>query len=138
MVPSNSKLCLLPAHSGFFVSKDLQLRKGVSTEMGQGASQVVLVVRNPSANARDAGLIHPWVGKITWRRKMAMQTSILAWKIHRQEEPSRLLSMSLKESGMTEQRSIEIGITNWAAGTSRAPFTEWVQERCLLGFLEPL
>ena len=46
--------------------------------MGQGASQVVLVVRNPSANARDAGLIHPWVGKITWRRKMAMQTSILA------------------------------------------------------------
>ena len=63
---------------GFFVSKDLQLRKGVSAEMGQGASQVVLAVKNPSANARDADLTHPWIGKITWRRKMAIHTSILA------------------------------------------------------------
>ena len=34
-----------------------------------GASQVVLVVKNPSANAGDKRLsFDPWVGKIPWRK----------------------------------------------------------------------
>jgi len=36
----------------------------------QRASQVVLVVKNPPANARDIKRcgFNPWVGKIPWRR----------------------------------------------------------------------
>ena len=37
-----------------------------------GASQVVLVVKNPPANAgdtRDTGRFNPWVEKIPWSRK---------------------------------------------------------------------
>ena len=33
---------------------------------------------------------NPWVGKIPWTKKMAPDSSILAWKILRTEEPGRL------------------------------------------------
>ena len=47
------------------------LRIFVKVPVKLGASQVALVVKNPLANAgevRDAGSVHPWVGKIPWRR----------------------------------------------------------------------
>ena len=57
-------------------------------------SQVVLVVRNPPANAedlRDTGLI-PELGRSP-REGMATQSSALAWRISWTEEPHGLQSM---------------------------------------------
>ena len=42
---------------------------------------------------------------------MATHSSILAWKIPWTEEPGRLQSMGLRESGMTEQAQREISKT---------------------------
>ena len=41
----------------------------------------------------------PWVGKIPWRKAWQPNSSILAWKIPWTEEPGRLQSIDLKESG---------------------------------------
>ena len=54
------------------------------------------MVKNPPANAGDAGLISgsgrpgfdPWVGKIPWRRDT--HSGILAWRIPWTEDPDRL------------------------------------------------
>ena len=40
-------------------------------------------------------------------KEMATHSSILAWKIPWTEEPSRLQSMGLRESGMTERAQRE-------------------------------
>ena len=51
-----------------------------------GASQVVLVVKNPPLSAgdiRDAGF-DPWVGKIPWRRKWQPTPVFLPGKSHGQ------------------------------------------------------
>ena len=61
-----------------------------------GASQVALVVKNPPANAGDIKRCRfdPWVRKIPWRRAwQPTHSSILAWRIPRTEEPSRLQSI---------------------------------------------
>ena len=44
------------------------------------------VVKNPPANAGDAGLIPRWE-RLPCRRKMATHSRILAWRIPRTEEP---------------------------------------------------
>ena len=59
-----------------------------------GASQVVLVVKNLSANAgdvRDAGLI-PGQGRFL-EKEMATYSTILAWRIPWTEKPGRLQSI---------------------------------------------
>ena len=59
-----------------------------------GASWVVLVVKNPPADAgdvKDVGWI-PWVGKNPLEEGMATHTSILAWRIPWTEEPGGLQS----------------------------------------------
>ena len=59
-----------------------------------GASQVVLVIKDPPANAgdaRDMGSIPGWVR--SWEKKMATHSSILAWKIPWTEEPGGLQFM---------------------------------------------
>ena len=43
--------------------------RSISSPVRQGASQVVLVVESPPANAGDRCGFDPWVGKIPWRRK---------------------------------------------------------------------
>ena len=56
----------------------------------QGASPVVLVVKNPPADAedtRDVGLILESPGKIPLERGMATHSSILVWRIPWKEEP---------------------------------------------------
>ena len=62
--------------------------------MGQGACQVVLVVKNPSDNA---GNIKTWVrslgGEDPLEEGMTNHSSILAWRIPWTEEPSGLRSM---------------------------------------------
>ena len=40
-----------------------------------------------------------WVGKIPWRRKMTIHSSILAWKIPCTEEPGGVQSMGLQRVG---------------------------------------
>ena len=62
-------------------------------------------------SACQAGdMVHPWPGKISWRRKgMATHSSILAWNIPWTEEPSRLQSMG---SGKIQRR-----LSNWTATT---------------------
>ena len=64
------------------------------------ASQVVLVVKNPPANAGDIidmGLI-PVSGRFPWR-SMAAHTSILAWRIPWTEEPGGLQSIGSPRVG---------------------------------------
>ena len=59
-----------------------------------GASQVALVVKNPSANAgdlRDVGSI-PELGR-SLEKEMATCSSILAWRVPWTEEPGGLQSM---------------------------------------------
>ena len=65
-----------------------------TTKHGDGASQVVLVVKNPPANTgdlRDSG--SNWVGKIPWRREWKPTPSILVWEIPWTEEPGELQSI---------------------------------------------
>ena len=60
-------------------------------EKVEGASQVVLVGKNPPANAgdvRDTGSI-PGSGRSPGGGNKATHSSILAWKIPRTEEPGR-------------------------------------------------
>ena len=57
------------------------------------ASQVVVAVKNPPANARDVGLIPGLEDPL--EKEMATHSNILAWKIPWTEEPGRLQSMSL-------------------------------------------
>ena len=65
-----------------------------------GASQVVLVVKNPPANAgdiRDVGSI-PRLGR-SQEEGMATRSSILVWRIPWTEEPGRLQSIGLQRVG---------------------------------------
>ena len=66
--------------------------------MSTGASQVVLVVKNPPANAGDTGD----AGLISGLRRfleegMATHSSILAWRISWTEEPGELWSIVLQK-----------------------------------------
>ena len=54
-------------------------------------SQVVVVVKNPPANARDVGLIPGLEDPL--EKEMATHSSILAWEIPWTEEPGGLQSM---------------------------------------------
>ena len=71
--------------------------------MEYGASQVVLVVKNPPASAgdtRDTGSIPD--GEDPLEGKMATHCSILAWRISLTEEPGGLQSMGLQRVRHTE------------------------------------
>ena len=62
------------------------------------ASQVALVVKNPPASAggrRESGL-HPWVGKIPWRRAWQPTIVFFAWRTPWIEEPVQLQSIGCK------------------------------------------
>ena len=61
---------------------------GRSPNVPHRASQVALVVKNPSANARDADLI-PGSGR-SLEEEMATHSSIFAWRIPWTEEPDRV------------------------------------------------
>ena len=56
---------------------------------------MVLLVKDLPANARDLGF-SPWVWQISWTRKMATHSDILAEKFHGKEEPGGLQSMGLQ------------------------------------------
>ena len=58
------------------------------------ASQVVLVIKNPSGNARDLVESLDWEDPL--EKEMATHSSILAWKILWTEEHGRLESMGLQ------------------------------------------
>ena len=67
------------------------------------ASQVVLVVKNLPANARDigdSGLNPGWEDPL--QKEMATDSSILAWRTPWTEEPGRLQSTGSQESDTTE------------------------------------
>ena len=66
--------------------------------MSTGASQVVLVVKNPPANAgdiRDVGVISG-LGRSFGGEDMATHFSIIAWRIPWTEEPGGLQSIQLQ------------------------------------------
>ena len=66
-----------------------------------GVSQVVLVVKNPPANAgdtRDVGSI-PELGRFPLEESMATYSSILAWRIPWTDKPGGLQSMSSQRVG---------------------------------------
>ena len=59
-----------------------------STIAVQRAFQMVLVVKNPPANAGDMRLaFNPWVGKIPLRRARQPTLVFLPWRIPWEEEP---------------------------------------------------
>ena len=56
--------------------------------MGHGTSQVVLVVKNLHANARDLrNAIRPLSWEDLLEEGMTTHSSILAWRVQRTEEP---------------------------------------------------
>ena len=62
------------------------------------------MVKNPPVMQGDighAGSVSEWEDLL--EKEMATNSTILAWKISRTEEPGRLQSMGHKESDMTEQ-----------------------------------
>ena len=83
-----------------FPSKSAKLLAGlrifVKVPVKLGASQVALVVKNSLANAgevRDAGSVHPWVGKIPWRRAWQSTPVFLPGESPWTEESGGLQSM---------------------------------------------
>ena len=65
-----------------------------------GASQVALVVKNPSANAgdiRDIGSIPGWEAPL--EEGTATHSSTLAWRIPWTEKPGGLQSIRLQSAG---------------------------------------
>ena len=72
------------------------------------ASQVMLVVKNPPANAgdiRDVGLI-PGSGRFPGGRH-GTHSSILAWKIPQTEEPGRPHSIGVRRTDRTKHTCIQ-------------------------------
>ena len=57
-----------------------------------------LSVKNPLANAGDAGSI-PGLGRFPWRKAMATDSRILAWRIPQTEEPGGPQSMGSQRVG---------------------------------------
>ena len=67
------------------------------------ASQVMLVVKNPSANAGDMRCeFNPWVGKIPWRRAQRPTLVFLSGESHGQRNLVSYSPQSCKELCMTE------------------------------------
>ena len=71
-----------------------------SAKLINRASQVVLVVKNPLANAGEQEM---WIRSLGWEdpleKRMATCSSILAWEIPWTEEPGKLQSMGSKRVG---------------------------------------
>ena len=73
-----------------------------------GASQEVLVVMNPSANARDLRdrEFDPWVGKLPWRRAWPLTAVFLAGESHAQRSLAAYSCYCHKESDVTKWLSM--------------------------------
>ena len=74
--------------------------KGIPGYSAKGASQVVLVVKNPRANAgnlRDAGSIPGWEDLL--EKGVTAHSSILAWRIPWTEEPGGPQAIGLQRVG---------------------------------------
>ena len=69
-----------------------------------GDSQVVLVVKNPPANARNIMRcgFNPWVRKIPWRRTWPPNPEFLPGESHGQRSLVGCSPWGCKESDMTE------------------------------------
>ena len=57
------------------------------------------MVMNLPGNAGDISDTDPWVRKIPLKKKMALQSGILAWRISWTEEPGGLQSMGSQRVG---------------------------------------
>ena len=65
-----------------------------------GASQIVLVVKNPPANAGNMrSKFHPWVRKIPWRRAWQPTPVFLPGESPWTEEPGELCSIGSQRVG---------------------------------------
>ena len=79
-----------PEEGSYFPAQELNMGS-----LDEGASQVALVVKNPSANAGDIKRC----GFNPLEKGMATHSSILAWRIPWTEEPGRLQSIGLQRIG---------------------------------------
>ena len=69
-----------------------------------GASQAVLVVKNPPTNegrCKRCGF-NPWVGEISLEEGMATHSHILVWRIPWIVEPGGLWPIELQRGGHTD------------------------------------
>ena len=85
------------------------------------AFQVVLVVKNPPANAgevRDAGSIPGQEDPL--EKGMATHCSILAWEIPRTEEPGGYSPWGCKESDITKQLTFTFNKNKYLQQTLKA------------------
>ena len=87
--------------------QSVQQSKDLSKVQG---SQVVLVVKNPPANARRCKRreFDPWVGKILWRRRWQPTPVFLLGKSHRQRSLAGYSPWGHKESDTAEHTCIYI------------------------------
>ena len=70
--------------------------------MTEQASQVVLLVKNPAANAEDVSErcgSHPWDREDPLEEGMATHSNILTWRIPSTEEPGGLQSRGSQKAG---------------------------------------
>ena len=80
---------------------------------------MVLVVKNPSANAgdiRDMGLISG-SGRSSLEGEMATHSCTLAWRIPWTEEPAGYSPQGHRESDLTEGLSPHTCMQRWAEGS---------------------
>ena len=85
------------------------------------------VVKNPSANAGDVGLICRWGN--TQKKEMTTHSSILTWKIPRTEEPG-----GLQSAGSQKSRTW-FNDWEWAYQDHRLPNLSLLLWWCLKNFL---
>ena len=80
------------------------LMSGISAHIEPGASQVALMVKNPSANAGDVRDVefNPWIGKIPWRRTGQPTTVFLPEESPGQRSLAGYSPKVCKESGTAE------------------------------------
>ena len=83
-----------------------------------GASQVVLVVKNLPANAGNVGRcgVHPWVRKIPWRREWQPTPVFLPVEFHGQRSLVGCSPWGCKESDTTERLSMHTCSVSWLLG----------------------
>ena len=73
-----------------------------SYDLGTGASQMVLVVKNLPANAGDKKGFDPWVRRIPWRSAWQPTPVLLPGKSHGQRSLAGYSPWGSKELDMTE------------------------------------
>ena len=100
--------CQLKIHTKIAYERQIYIHIYMHIHAHTGASQAALVVKNPAANAGRLKRcrLHPWIGKIPWRRAQQPFPAFLPGESHGQRSLVGYSPWGHKESDTTE--------SNWA------------------------